>query len=483
MPNQNTTEDIARFKLGEIGSPGLNIFAGITQEELKSDLNFPNNLKTYKLMSYHPSINASLGLYEAMISKVKFKIVSRSKSSDSLKKADIVSQMLFKDMDKSFDEFIKDAMTMDKYGFSVVEKVYRKRNKASGSIYSDDLIAPKKLALRSQDSIQKFIFNDDGSEVLAVKQVLTNASDPYGRYSSLKSNQITIPRSKLMLFKTGNNSDNPFGVSPLRNVYLAWKYISAIEELEAINIQKDLSGVPLLTLPAQYMSSEATSEQKAIYEEFKRMGRNLQSGSQSCIVLPSSVDPDTRQKLFNVELLSLDGKRGFDLNKVKEYYRAMIFIGLQADILLMGNTSTGSFALGSIKNTLTGNAVEGFIKEIVRVVNTDLVRQIYELNQWDLTDMVELDYDGFDQESLDEVGKFLQRVSSVSLIERDRDILNYIRNKLGVDLYPDDELPHEELLTNNTSKSGKGMDTPFEGTRTSQGDSKNSSDLNVDNAA
>jgi hypothetical protein len=114
-----------------------------------------------------------------------------------------------------------------------------------------------------------------------------------------------------MLFKTGNNSDNPFGVSPLRNVYLAWKYISAIEELEAINIQKDLSGVPLLTLPAQYMSSEATPEQKAIYEEFKRMGRNIQSGAQSCIVLPSSVDPDTRQKLFNVELLSLDGKRGF----------------------------------------------------------------------------------------------------------------------------------------------------------------------------
>ena len=76
MPTQNITEDIARFKLGEIGSPGLNIFAGITQEELKSDLNFPNNLKTYKLMSYHPSINASLGLYEAMISKVKFKNLS-----------------------------------------------------------------------------------------------------------------------------------------------------------------------------------------------------------------------------------------------------------------------------------------------------------------------------------------------------------------------------------------------------------------------
>ena len=482
MPTQNTTEDIARFKLGEIGSPGLNIFAGITQEELKSDLNFPNNLKTYKLMSYHPSINASLGLYEAMISKVKFKVISRSKSSDSLRKAEIVNQMLFKDMEKSFDEFVRDAMTMDKYGFSVIEKVYRKRNKSSGSIYNDDLIAPIKLALRSQDSIHKFIFNEDGSEILAVKQVLTSSSDPYGRYST-KGNQITIPRSKVMLFKTGNNSDNPFGVSPLRNVYLAWKYISAIEELEAINIQKDLSGVPLLTLPAQYMSSEATPEQKAIYEEFKRMGRNIQSGAQSCIVLPSSVDPDTRQKLFNVELLSLDGKRGFDLTKVKEYYRAMIFIGLQADILIMGNTNTGSFALGSIKNTLTGNAVEGFIKEIVRVVNTDLIRQIYELNQWDLTDMVELDYDGFDQESLDEVGKFVQRISSVGLVERDRAVLNYIRNKLGVDLYPDDEAPHEELLTGNTSKSGKGMTTPFEGTRTSLGDSLNSSDLNVDNAA
>ena len=97
--------------------------------------------------------------------------------------------------------------------------------------------------------------------------------------------------------------------------------------------------------------------------------------------------------------------------------------------------------------------------------------------------MVELDYDGFDQESLDEVGKFVQRISSVGLVERDRAVLNYVRNKLGVDLYPDDEAPHEELLTGNTSKSGKGMTTPFEGTRTSLGDSLNSSDLNVDNAA
>jgi hypothetical protein len=212
-----------------------------------------------------------------------------------------------------------------------------------------------------------------------------------------------------MLFNIGRNRSNPYGTSPLRDVYLPWKYLQAIEELEATGVSKDLQGIPLLRLPAQYMSADASPDQKIVYENFKNIVRNLQQGSQAGVILPSAVDPETRKELFDLQLLSSEGKKSFDTAAIKDYYRTMIFIGLSADILLMGNTQTGSFALGSLKNSITGNAIENYLRRIVQVLNDDLIRQIYELNSWDVTRRCKVDYEGFEETDLDDFSRAVQR--------------------------------------------------------------------------
>ena len=58
-----------RFKLGEAGYLGLNIFNGVSADELKRELNFPNNIKIYKEMSYHSAVNSSLSLFENIVGK------------------------------------------------------------------------------------------------------------------------------------------------------------------------------------------------------------------------------------------------------------------------------------------------------------------------------------------------------------------------------------------------------------------------------
>lgn len=479
----STLDQPERWKLGEIGSAGLNIFSGVTQEELKSDLNFPNSINTYKLMTYSPAVNAALSLKSSMVNKTQWRVIPPKDATEEEKnKAEIVSQMLFEDMDKPFGDFLSDAMTMQIFGFSVVEKVYRRRTKSAGSAYNDSYIAPKKLALRHQQSIQKFIFSDNGEDVIGVKQVITNTNDPLGRYWK-KGTEVVIPRSKFLHFTAGGLSDNPFGTSPLRNVYLPWKYLSALEELEAVGIQKELHGIPVFRVPAQYMSSDAPPEQKAAFEAMKNIGRNLQAGSQSCVFLPSNMDPESRAPLFNVELLSTDGKRSFDISTVKSYYQSNIFIGLSADLLLMGNTNTGSFSLGTIKNTLVANDVEQYVKKICNVLNEDLIREIYELNGWDVTRRCKLDYEGFEQESLDEIGKFIQRTSATSMLTRDLDTINFVRNAIGLDPLPEGT-NLDELLTDFTSKSGEGMVSGLNsGTGNADGSSGNASDVNSDNAA
>jgi len=96
--------------------------------------------------------------------------------------------------------------------------------------------------------------------------------------------------------------------------------------------------------------------------------------------------------------------------------------------------------------------------------------------------MAKLDFDNLEEADLETLSKYIQRAASVGMIEKDRAMLNMVRSAIGVDTYPDDEPPHEELLTGNTSKASQGMTTPGEGTATEVSGNDTSS-LNTENAA
>lgn len=479
-----TQDQPERFKLGEIGYSGLNVFNGIPNTELKRELSWPNCINTYKQMSYHSAINSPLTLFRNLIGKATYKFLPPENPTEAEKKQTAIMNSMLSDMQEPFGDVVKSILSMQTYGFSVHEKVFYRRLKSNGSKYDDGLVGIKKIALRNQETIEKFIFSDDGNDVLGVKQNLTNVIDPYGRFSSRIENTVVIPRKKFMLFRNGNHQGNPFGVSSLRDVYLAWRYLTALEEIESLSCAKDLNSIPMLTLPAHYLSADASPTEKAIYEQFKNMMRNIQMNNQSAIILPSTVDPETRQKMFEFSLVSSDGKRNNSIPEIKSYYQNLIFIALFADVLQTGNSGGGSFALAEAKSTLTGAAVETLLDSIVEVFNHDLVRQIYELNEWDVTRACTLDYDNLQEDSLEEVGKFYQRLGATGFLPKNLSVINHALNVAGIDPLPEDTTQEEleALLPDKTTKSGQGMETPFEGTRTSMSGS-NSSDLNSNNAA
>lgn len=477
----NKATDMERFKLGESGYIGLNIYSGVSNNELKKELNFPNSIKTFKEMSYHSAVNSSITLFDSIISKATWSFKAPRDASEEEKRQCKLVESMMQDMEHSWAEFIRDVLSMNIYGFSVHEKVYRKRYKANGSMFNDGVIGWKKLPIRSQETIQEFKFSADGNDITGVTQNISGVTDVYNRYSSRVTTEITLPRSKFLLFRAGKHRGDPFGVSPLRDAYLAWRFLTALEDLEAVGVSKDLNGLPVLMLPPQYLSADATPEQKAIKTYYENAMKNLQMNQQSAMILPNAFDPESKKPLFSLELLSVDGKKAFDISKIKEYYRNLIYTSLFSDILQMGQSATGSFALGSIKNSLSGAAAEGMIKVICEVLNQDLIRQTYEINGWDASRRGTLDYDNLEDTDLETVSKFWQRVASVGLVEKDREILNAVRIAGGVDPLPLDLAPQQELITPETSRAGDGMTTPGEGTST-EVSGVDASTVNLDNA-
>ena len=458
---------LEEVKLSEVGYLGIQHFDGVTHDELKKELNFPYNIRTYKQMSYHSTINSALTLFDNIISRSRWSVIPPvDATEEEIKQCKIVESMML-DMEQTWPDFISDVLSMNTFGFSVHEKVYRKRLNEKGSIFNDGHIGWKKLPIRAQETISKFEFSDDGNDITGVVQNMSKVYDPSGRYANRIGTEIEIKRPKFLLFRAGNHRGDPFGKSPLRNAYLAWRFLTTLEEMEATGVSKDLVGLPVLYLPPQYMAEDADENQKNILSYYQNAMRNLQSNQQSAMILPMAYDPESKMPLFKLELLSVDGKKGYDITKIKEYYKNLILTSLFADVLVMGQTTTGSFALGAIKNSLSGAHAKNMLQSICEVLNSELIYQTYVLNGWNPERAGRFDVDNVDDTDLATLGKFIQQVASVGLIEVDREMLNLVRTAIGADAKPDDMPPDTETLTGNTSRAGDGMEEGKTGNGTS----------------
>lgn len=474
-----------RLRLGEVGTTGLKISNKHILEESKLELRWPAVIKTYKNMQKDATISSAINLFKMMLARTDWK-VEAPKNATPLqeKKARFIEQCM-NDMDHSWAEFIQDVSSSYTYGFSVQEKVYRRRFKTNGSKYDDGLVAWKKLPIRSQDTICGWNFSDDGRKLIGVEQDLSVISH-YGRYNSLIQNngsRIKIPRDKFMLFRVNPERDNPEGNSLLKSVYLSWKYRTTIEEQEAIGIVRNMVGTPVIKIPAVYLSPDATPEQKAIRDYYYNMVRNLERNEQSGIVLPNAYDPESRQPLFDFELLSVASGKQYDTSAIIQRWDYKILTALFADFLKLGQDQVGSFALAGSKTSIMAMAIEARLREIADVLNNDLIKQTFALNGWDDEELPKFTYGDLDEEDLDEFGKLVQRVFSVNAIEFDREIANIIRERgFKASAYPKDMKVDEDMLPNNRSRSGDGM---AKGSGNGTGNSvasRNNSTANVENS-
>jgi hypothetical protein len=450
-----------RLRLGEQGYTGLRICNDQIHEEARRVLRWPEAVKTYTEMASDATIASALALFEMMISRVKWKVMPPEGASEETKKRTQFLNQCMGDMEHSWFTFIKEVTSCFTYGFSVHEKVYRKRYRRNGSRYNDGLIGWKKLPIRAQTTIAGWMYSDDGRDLLGVKQCLSLMPD-IGRFSKeYIGSEVVIPRNKVMLFRTDVKRDNPEGNSPLKSVYISYRYMQELKEQEAIGVTRDLGGMPVLSIPPRYMSADASPEEASIYEYYKRVIRNIQNNEQTGLILPQMFDPESRQPLFDFKLMGTTGGKSYDINAIISRYVNEILQALFADVLKLGQSSVGSYSLADSKTSILAMAMEARLREIQDVLNNDLIVQTYRVNGWDTAE--ELPY--FQYGDLDEVdteafSKAIQRCAATATITRTPKNINRIHEVLGLpDRVPEDMSQDKlnELLGHETSRSGDGM--------------------------
>ena len=476
---EKKTATLPRLNLSEIGYNGLHISNSQILEEIKRELQFPTSVITYKQMTYDSMVSAALNYFEQMMLKAKFTFKPHELADETQKEYAKFMTECISDMEHSWQDFIQEVSSMNTYGFCVNEIILRKRLRSKGSKYNDGQIGIRKLPVRSQDSIEWDY--DENQNLVGLKQRIAKVGSSGRVLLTAKGQEIKIPREKFLLFRLGKKKDSPVGESPLRGCYYAWKYKAGVEEQELTGLNRDLSGVPVAWIPPQMMSDDASPDMKTQYGMFQNIVRNINNNQQAGMVLPLMYDEVSKQPIFKFELLKNDGGKAYDTTAIKTYYSNAILTTLSADVLILGQGSTGSYALGSIKGSLAAIAIESKCKEICNVINQHLIPILADLNDWEITRLPELHMDDLEAVSLEETSKYFQRLASVGFLPRTPEVIDRILEIAGLDSLPENT-NLDDILTSSTSKAGQGFQTAGAGTST---DPTNIStgDANLENTA
>lgn len=475
-----------RIRLSEYGTTGLRAYNGQVYEEDRKELRGLNWAREVKKLQRDAVVASGVELLQMWILRGRPEVIPYSEEQDDISKAQFIEQCM-QDMEHSFDELMKDIVSFVWYGFAPVEKIYRKRLETSGSKYNDGLIGWRKLPIRSQDTIKEWKFTDDAREITHMVQDINGASagDRLNRLLMLHhSGEIEIPMNKVLNFRYNGTRGNPHGQSPLKAAWGSWKFRTQLQMDEAVGVQRDLNGCPVMYIPAAYMSPDAKPEEKAVYQAAQNQIRNYQKNEQSGFVMPNIFDPVSKARLFSLEPLEVRGGSSHNTNEIIQRYNLEILTMLFADILVMGQSSTGSFALSGSKTNLVEMAVERRLQEIAAVFKEDLFKQTFELNGWDAKRLPTLKFSFNEDYDPDEFGKLIQRIASVEFMPRTPDTISWAMKAAG---YPDYEKFAEmtqkeidDLFPEYDGKAGSGLGTSGTGNTQSGG---KSSDTNSDNAA
>ncbi len=364
-----------------LGVAGDNTYNGqIRADEFLPELRGKKAIRKYREMRDNDStIGAVMYATEQVLRDVDLKVMPANDSTEAKEEAEFVKSVL-DDMDHTLDDHIAESLSNLSYGFAWFEVIYKRRNGPTErsdkkrSKYSDGRMGVRKIAIRAPWTISRFDVDQQTGDVKGIYQ------DGSGY-----NNSNYIPTRKSLYYRTTTINGDPAGRSILRNAYTSYEYVNNLQSIEAIAVERELAGIPVARIPAEYLSGDATAAQSGFVNNLQSILRDVKFNEQGYIILPSDTYPDkdgapTNQKLVDVELMSSSGSRNIEIDTIVRRYQHDIARSVLSEFLMLGGGSTGSYALSKSKTDLFLRALESYIQAIVDVLNKQLVERLWELN-------------------------------------------------------------------------------------------------------
>ena len=389
----------------ELGKPGTWISGGfITHEEYNQKLLWRRGIDIYdKMRKSDGSIQALLKVCKHPLLAATWSVEAASDEEfDQYAKRFIENELFNRNV--NWYHFLRDALGKLDFGFSVFEKTLEMTE-----FEGKDRVGIANLGWRKQWSILRW-----------------EADGQPGVTQQLIGDTVAIPQEKLLVFVNDREGDNYQGVSLLRYCYKDWDIKHRIENLMAVAAERSL-GVPIF--------EQSPDMSKKDEEKMENILKNFRGNQQGYIKYVMGTG--------KLDWYKIETNITKDLIPMLEYLQHEIDKSILAQFLDLAGSrsggSSGSHALSADQSQLFEKALEAVAKEIVGVMNEDLIQQICDQNFSDMPNgYPKLTFSNIGDENLSEKGTFMNLLAAVDLLTPDPDMENKIRDWADLPPLPDD---------------------------------------------
>lgn len=410
----------------EVGTSGLQHSGGQILAEFDPDLRGLRGIKIYEEMRCSdPTIAVGLRAIGWTLGQVQWRVEAGGETPAD-EEACCFLESCMADMSHTWSRVIRDALTCMPFGFSWLEGVYKQRAGTEAdppSRYDDGRIGWRKWTLIGHESLSRWEIEDDGGI-----RGLWQAGWLRGPAGGM---DVLVPIEKSVLFRLDDERNNPEGVSLLRAVYLPWWKKKNIEEIEAIGIERDLTGVLIIHMP---VGATSIDQQKArdLVEQFK-------ADDMSGFTAPRHGAGE--ENTWSFEIINSPGSKTIDPGKVVERYQLEIARSFLAQFLMLGQGDTGSRAVGTVQRDMFEMALGAILMNLEETINRFMVPPLFRLNDFgQLTALPQVKAGRVSKTDMDKFATALKNLTDAGHLTPSRDTEQFLRNELQLP-----ELPEEEL--------------------------------------
>lgn len=416
MAGENLTPGIERVKYDPtkiLGAPGLKAWAGRISEEWDPALQGSKAAKLYReMLDSEPVLATVVRMITTVLQQADVYVQPHKSGTPLAYEAKDLVEECIEEMTPSWDEFLEDVLSAVAYGWSFHEITYARR--------PDGRLGWASIDIRGQDSLDRWEI-DDAGRVVGMWQMPP---------PSFK--RIFIPIEKALHFRIGGPKGNPEGKSLFRACKRPYLYKRSLEEIEAIGIERDLAGLPVLEVPPDLLGVDASDAEKAFVDQLFRRIQNVRRDAEEAVLIPAAewTRPDgaVEKSGWRFSLLSTGGTRQVNAGDVIRRYEHRMLMTFLAEFLLLGEAGgAGSYALSKDKSDFLVLSLTAILKSICIAFTQQAVFPLMKLNGYPEDAWPTVEHDDIESPALGELATYVATLTQAGVLMPDEALERKLR--------------------------------------------------------
>lgn len=313
-------------------------------------------------------------------------------------------------LEGGFQAVIGSSATKIVWGFALFEQVFKRQD--------DGLYQWAAFLPRDQQTVWDWVVEPHTGRLI---KVIQQTDDGF---------HAEIPAWKLLHFRTEPIAGRPEGRPLVRNAYLAWVDKQELRRIVKIGVRRDLVGTPVVTVPPELLSDDASDEEKALLASVMQMIEEVEQDQRSGIAFPAAMDAEGRDTGWKFELMKSPGSRQLKLEELWSLHDQQIAISLMSEVVLYGTQNVGSYALADIKTSTIAKAAGAWLDDDAEFMRTRACRTMQLLNpKFAAAKLPKFEHGPLDPMSLEDLSSFVSKLGIGGFITADKNLEDHLRQK------------------------------------------------------